>query len=411
MGSTAMTAPGRPGERTLSRGVVLLLAVACGATVANLYYAQPLLSAIADAFGISDAASGLLVTVTQVSYAAGLVLIVPLGDLVDRRRLVVRLLLVSAAGMALASAAPDVGVFAVALGLAAVTSVVVQILIPLASVMAPVAERGRVVGTVMSGVLIGVLLARTVSGFMADAFGWRSPFMLAAAAMAVLAIALLRALPRTPPSSTLAYPTLLRSIGTLVAREPVLRHRMAYGACGFAGFTLVWTDIAFLLADPPFDYGERTIGLFGLAGLVGAIGAQGMGRVHDRGHGDIATGGVLLVILVSWGLLVAGGTSVIALVAGLAVLDFGVQGQMVLSQGAIYELGAENASRVTTAYITSCFVGGTVGSAAAAGAWSLGGWDAACITGAAVAAVGVAVWLVVRLRPTGVGAPASSSPR
>jgi predicted MFS family arabinose efflux permease len=411
MGSTAMTAPGRPGERTLSRGVVLLLAVACGATVANLYYAQPLLSAIADAFGISDAASGLLVTVTQVGYAAGLVLIVPLGDLLDRRRLVVRLLVVSGAGMALASAAPDVGAFAVALGLAAVTSVVVQILIPLASVMAPVAERGRVVGTVMSGVLIGVLLARTVSGFMAEAFGWRSPFMLAAAAMAVLALALLRALPRTPPSSTLRYPTLLRSIGTLVAREPVLRHRMAYGACGFAGFTIVWTDIAFLLADPPFDYGERTIGLFGLAGLVGAVGAQGMGRVHDRGHGDIATGGVLLVILVSWGLLVAGGTSVIALVAGLAVLDFGVQGQMVLSQGAIYELGAENASRVTTAYITSCFAGGTVGSAAAAGAWSLGGWDAACVTGAAVAAVGIAVWLVVRLRPTGAGSPASSAPR
>jgi predicted MFS family arabinose efflux permease len=304
-----------------------------------------------------------------------------------------------------------VGAFAVALGLAAVTSVVVQILIPFASVLAPVAERGRVVGAVMSGLLIGVLLARTVSGFMADAFGWRSPFVLAAAAMAVLALALLRALPRTPPSSTLSYPTLLRSIAALVAREPVLRHRMIYGAGGFACFTIVWTDIAFLLAGPPFGYGERTIGLFGLAGLVGAIGAQGMGRVHDRGRGDVATGGVLLVILLSWGLLVAGGASVMALVAGLAVLDFGVQGQMVLSQGAIYELGAENASRVTTAYITSCFAGGTVGSAVAAGAWSLGGWDAACIAGAAAAAVGLVVWLAVRLRPTGGAAPASCGPR
>ena len=354
VGATAIiTAEDRPGGRTLSRGVVLLVAVACGATVANLYYAQPLLSTIADAFGISEAASGLLVTVSQVAYAAGLVLIVPLGDLLDRRKLVVSLLLVSGLGMAVAAIAPAIAVLALALGLAATTSVVVQILIPFASTLAPEAERGRVVGTVMSGVLIGVLLARTVSGFLADAFSWRAPFAVAAVLMAVLALALVRTLPRVAPSSSLPYPRLLASIGTLVAREPVLRHRMIYGACGFAGFTVVWTAIAFLLAGEPYDYGERAIGLFGLAGLVGAVGAQGMGRAHDRGRGNLATAGVLLCILLSWGLLLAGGTSVIALILGLAVLDFGVQGQMVLSQGAIYALGAENASRVTTAYITS----------------------------------------------------------
>lgn len=398
VGTSAATAERPPAERTISRAVVLLLAVACGATVANLYYAQPLLSTIADAFGISEAASGLLVTVTQVAYAAGLVLIVPLGDLLDRRRLVVSLLLVSAVGMGAAGAAPGVVVLALALGVAATTSVVVQILIPFASTLAPEAERGRVVGTVMSGVLIGVLLARTVSGFLADALGWRAPFLAAAGLMVVLALALVRTLPRVPPASSLPYLPLLRSIGTLVAREPVLRHRMAYGACGFAGFTIVWTAIAFLLAGEPYDFGERTIGLFGLAGLVGAVGAQGMGRAHDRGRGGVATVGVLACILASWGLLLAGGTSAIALIAGLAVLDFGVQGQMVLSQGAIYELGAENASRVTTAYITSCFAGGAVGSAVAAATWSLGGWNAVCGAGAAVAALAIALWLLAARR-------------
>jgi len=305
---------------------------------------------------------------------------------------------VSGAGMAAAAAAPGVPVFALALGVAATTSVVVQILLPFASILAPEAERGRVVGTVMSGVLTGILLARTVSGFLADALGWRAPFVVAASLMAVLALALARALPRVPPSSSLRYLALLRSIGALVAREPVLRHRMAYGACGLAGFTVVWTAIAFLLAGSPYDYGERTIGLFGLAGLVGALGAQGMGRAHDGGRGNLATAAVLLSILLSWGLLLAGGTSLVALIAGLAILDFGVQGQMVLSQGAIYELGAENASRVTTAYITSCFAGGAVGSAAAAGAWSLGGWTAVCATGAAFAATGVTAWLLVQRR-------------
>ena len=395
MGSSAAIADPRAGGRSISRGVVVLLAVACGATVANLYYVQPLLSAIAGAFGISEAAAGLLVTVTQVAYAAGLVFLVPLGDLLDRRRLVVTLLLVSGAGMALAAAAPGVAALAAALGVAATTSVVVQILIPFASILAPEAERGRVVGTVMSGVLIGILLARTASGILADALGWRAPFAVAAILMAGLAAALARTLPRVAPSSTLPYGRLLRSIGTLVAREPVLRHRMIYGACGFAGFTVVWTSLAFLLAGDPYRFSERAIGLFGLAGLVGAAGAQGMGRAHDRGRGRIATAGVLTCILASWALLLWGGTSVAALIVGLAVLDFGVQGQMVLSQGAIYELGTENASRVTTAYITSCFAGGTVGSAAAAAAWSLGGWTAVCLTGAAIAAVALVAWVAV----------------
>src|SRR3954469_7444045 len=317
---------------TIDRRLVALLAVACGATVANLYYAQPLLSTIAGEFGVSVGTAGLLVTVSQIGYAAGLAFIVPLGDLLARRRLVARLLALCAVALVGAAAAPSLPVLAVALGAVATTSCVVQILVPLASTLAAPAERGQVVGTVMSGLLTGILLARTVSGVIAQAAGWRAPFGVAAAAMAVLTVALWRALPRVAPPSDLPYPQLLASVVRLGAGEAALGRRMVYGACGFAGFTVVWTGVSFLLAAPPYGYGERTIGLFGLAGLVGAVGASGFGRLNDRGHGKAGTGGTLAAVVASWALLALGGHAVIALILGLVVLDFALPGTHVLSQ-------------------------------------------------------------------------------
>jgi predicted MFS family arabinose efflux permease len=369
------------------------MAVACGAAVANLYYAQPLLRTIADAFHTSDGTAGLLVTVAQVFYAVGLVLIVPLGDLVDRRRLIARLLAICTVGLGLAAAAPSFALLASAMAVVAVTSVVVQILVPFASTLAAEDERGQVVGTVMSGLLTGILLARTISGLLAGAAGWRAVFVVAAAMMAGLGILLWRVLPAVSPPASLPYRRLLRSVGTLVAEEPLLRRRMAYGMCGFAGFSLVWTTIAFLLSSAPFHYGETTIGLFGLAGLAGALGAQGLGRLADAGRGRPATGLVLLAILVSWGVLALGSTSAAGIVLGLIIIDFGVQGQNVLSQHAIYGLGEENASRVTTAYVTSNFLGGALGSAAGAVAWSTGGWSAVCVAGAVIAGLAFVLWL------------------
>src|SRR4051794_5449837 len=378
---------------TIDRRLVALLAVACGATVANLYYAQPLLTTIAGAFGVSVGTAGLLVTASQVGYAAGMVLIVPLGDLLDRRRLVARLLALCAAALVLAAVAPAFAVLAVALAAVATTSCVVQILVPLASTLAAPAERGQVVGRVMSGLLTGILLARTVSGAIAEAAGWRAPFAVAAGAMALLAVALWRALPRVAPPSELPYRQLLASVLRLVRDEPALRRRMVYGACGFAGFTVVWTGVSFLLAAPPYGYGERTIGLFGLAGLVGAAGASGFGRLTDPGHNKAGTGATLAAVLVSWGLLALGGHSVLALILGLVVIDFAVQGQNVLSQGVIYALGPEHASRVTTAYVTTNFAAGAAGAAACSLAWSAGGWGAVCATGAAIAALSLLFWL------------------
>jgi predicted MFS family arabinose efflux permease len=380
-------------SQPVPRKLVLLLAVGCGVTVANLYYAQPLLSAIADHFGVSDGTAGLLVTVSQVFYGLGLVFLAPLSDLVDRRKLVAALLAVSCVGMVAAAAAPNFAVLALAIGVAAATSVVAQILIPFASTLAPEGERGAVVGMVMSGLLSGVLLARTFAGLIAGATGWRTVFALAAVGMAVLGVALWRSMPQRRPSTTLPYKELLGSVAALIRSESILRRRMVYGACGFGGFSLVWTTLSFLLSDPPFNLGEAEIGLFGLAGLTGALAAMKMGRLHDRGHGRVATGVVLAAVLLSWPIFVFGRHSVPAILLGLVVLDFGVQGQNVLSQGAIYALGRETTGRVTTAYVTSNFVGGAIGSAAGSIAWSAGGWLAVCAVGVAFAGIAMVTWL------------------
>jgi predicted MFS family arabinose efflux permease len=379
--------------KPVDRKLIALLAIGCGATVANLYYAQPLLSAIADQFGLSDGTAGLLVTVSQIAYGLGLVFLAPLSDLVDRRKLVAVLLTITCLASAGAAAAPGFAVLALAIGVASATSVVAQVLLPFASTLAPEHERGQVVGLVMSGLVTGVLLARTLAGLVAGAWSWRTVFGLAAVGMAVLALALWRAMPERRSSTDLRYGALLASIGSLIRREPVLRRRMIFGGCGFAGFSLVWTTLTFLLSDPPFEYGESTIGLFGLVGLAGALAAMRMGRLHDRGHGRIATGAVLAAILFSWPVLYFGRASVPAILLGLVLLDFGVQGQNVLSQGAIYALGRETTGRVTTAYVTSNFVGGAIGSAAGAIAWSVDGWLPVCAVGFAIAATALLVWL------------------
>jgi predicted MFS family arabinose efflux permease len=377
----------------LSRRLVLLLAVACGAAVANLYYAQPLLHTISADLGVSAGTTALLVTASQIGYAAGLVLIVPLGDLLNRRRLVSGMLIVTTIGLAGAAAAPSLAGLAIALAVVGTTSVVAQILVPFASSLAGEDERGRVVGMVMSGLLIGILLARTFSGLVAQFGGWRLVYGLAAAGTLVLSIALARALPDVRPVAGPSYGRLLRSVGTLIAQEPLLRRRMVYGALGMAGFTVVWTSLALLLSRPPFSFGEAVIGLFGLAGLAGAMAAQFAGRAADTGSGRRATGFFLGAILLGWGFLALGRSSVLGLIAGLLVLDLGVQGQHILNQTIIYELHPAARSRLTTAYMGGNFFAGALASALTVWAWNLGGWLAVCGFGATLALTGVVAWL------------------
>jgi predicted MFS family arabinose efflux permease len=382
------------GAKGISRGLVVLLAVACGAAVANLYYAQPLLSTLGHAFGVSNGTAGLLVTVTQVGYVLGLAFLVPIGDLRERRSLISGTLIITAVVLAGAAVAPTFVLFAAALAAVGLTSVVAQIIVPMSSSLSAEDERGRVVGTVMSGLLIGILIARTVSGLLAAALGWRAVFALAAVGMIVLAATLRRRLPRVPPTTRLSYGGVLRSVLSLIREEPVLRQRMLLGGLAFGCFSVLWTSLAFLLAGPPFHYGNAVIGLFGLAGAAGAAAASVVGRMADRGHGARASTMSILVLLISWAILAAGRSAVIPLIIGIAALDLGVQGVHIANQSTIYGLNAEARSRLTTAYMVSYFLGGAILSAITSSLYTSDGWSGVCILGAATAGAMLATWLV-----------------
>ena len=402
MRAAALSAPPEEAQpRPLSRGLVLLLAVAVGSTVANMYYVQPLLNVVGADFGVSDTAAGLLVTCSQIGYVLGLALLVPLGDLRERSRLVGGLLAVAGIALAVCAAAPVFAVLAVGLVVVGALSCVAQILVPLAATLAAPAERGKVVGSVMSGLLIGILSARIVAGIVAQIGGWRLIFALAAGLMLVLAVVLRRVLPKVAPEDPMPYPRALASVIELIRAEPILRQRMALAVFQMAGFSVLWTAIAFLLGGPPYHYGEAVIGLFGLAGVAGAGAASLAGRLADRGHGRAALTAFLVATLCSWALLDLGGSSLIALIAGIALLDLGIQGAQISNQTRIYALAPEARSRLTTAYMVSLFLGGVLGSLLAASVYGAAGWDATCALGAAMAACGIVVWAATERRHRG----------
>jgi predicted MFS family arabinose efflux permease len=378
--------------RGIPRGLVLLLATTCGAAAANLYYAQPLLHTLGHVFSVSTGTSGLIITIAQIGYVVGLAFVVPLGDLVERRRLITATMLLTAAAMVACGLAPSFGVFAAATAIVGLGSVAAQVIVPMSSSLARPEERGRVVGTVMSGLLIGILLARTFSGIVAGALGWRVVFFSAAGLILVLALTLHRALPRVPPTSDLRYASILRSVFTLVAGEPVLRQRMLLGALAFGCFSTLWTSLSFLLSAAPFHDGNAVIGLFGLAGVAGAGAATFVGRLADRGHGWIATTVAWLAMLVAFGILYLARHSTIGLIAGIIVLDLGVQAAHISNQHAIYALAPEARSRLTTAYMVAYFTGGAALSALTSSLYAADGWGGVCVVGGVTALLGVMVW-------------------
>jgi len=384
-----------PTPHHLSRPLVLLFAIACGTIIASLYYSQPLLATIAASFDRQPASLGFLVTLTQIGYAIGLVLVVPLGDALDRRRLIVGLLVASVGALLIAAVSPGFSAFAAASVLVGMTSCSAQLLVPFAASLADERQRGRVVGTVMSGLLLGILLARTVSGLIAELAGWRAVYVVAAALVALLTLALARALPRDPRNIEFHYGTLLKSLGTLIRTEPALRERSLYGALAFACFSVFWTGLTFLLSQPPYSFSEGQIGAFGLAGAAGALSAGFAGRLADRGRSGLATVLCSGAILVSFGFIALGAHSLVALLAGVLLLDIGVQGLHISNQGVIYTLAPEARSRITTVYLTSYFIGGAAGSSAASVAYAAAGWYGVCLAGAGFAAL-LCVWQLLR---------------
>lgn len=398
---------------SLSRMTVLLLAVVCGAAVANIYYAQPLLPVIAQALGVSQGAGGLVVTVSQVGYALSLALVVPLGDILERRRLVSVLLGASAVALLGAAVSPSLGLLLAAIAVVGATSAVAQIVVPLAASLASDEQRGAVVGTVTSGLLIGIMLARTVSGFLAEVGDWHVVFVFAAVLMVVLAVVLRRVLSAAPPSERTTYPRLLSSVVALVRAESLLRRRMVLAAVGMGCFTVLWTASSFLLADTPYSYGPAMIGLFGLAGVVGAIAAMGAGRLTDRGRGRQVTTGGLILLTASWFVLVlatdGGPQGVLALVVGIVALNLAQQSLLISHQSAIYRRAPHARSRVTTALMVAAFAGSTVASALTAALYPRVGWSGICVLGLAIALVGVGTWVLELLRPSPTEPPAAES--
>ncbi|MBD0024224.1 MFS transporter [Gordonia pseudamarae] len=379
---------------TLTRAVTLLLAVTCGTSVAGLYYAQPLLVTIADHLNVSSSTAALLVTASQIGYTLGLMFLVPLGDVMDRRRLIIAMMTVAIAASAGAAVSPNFATLCALLVIGGITSATAMVVVPMAVGLAADSERGRVTGTVMGGLLLGILLARTVSGVIAEIGGWRLVYIVAAVALAVLAVLLLRILPPITPTASLTYPRLLRSIFTIIGREPILRGRMALGFLSMCGFALMWTSSTFLLAEE-YGYSDGVIGIFGLAGAAGAVGAPMMGRLADAGHARLSTTLTWSTVLVGWGLLALGTHNLPAFVAGILVFDFGVQAAHITNQNRIYGLNPDERSRLTTAYMVTFFFGGVAGSIIASLAYAAGGWLLVCGIGAGLAAAALAIWATI----------------
>ncbi|OUK59222.1 MFS transporter [Enterobacter hormaechei] len=376
----------------LSPALILLMSVATGLAVASNYYAQPLLDTIARAFDLSASSAGFIVTAAQLGYAAGLLFLVPLGDMFERRMLIVSMTLLAAGGMLITASSQSLTMMIIGTALTGLFSVVAQILVPLAATLASPEKRGKVVGTIMSGLLLGILLARTVAGLLASLGGWRTVYWVASVLMLIMALALWRGLPKVKQENHLNYPQLLASVFSLFTRDKLLRTRAILGCLTFANFSILWTSMAFLLAAPPFNYSEGVIGLFGLAGAAGALCARPAGGLADKGKSHMTTSAGLVLLLLSWAAIWYGHVSVLALIVGILVLDLTVQGVHITNQTVIYRVKPDARNRLTAGYMTSYFIGGAAGSLISASAWQHAGWTGVCAIGAIVAAINLLVW-------------------
>ncbi|OLL29229.1 MFS transporter [Burkholderia sp. SRS-W-2-2016] len=374
MSTPSRTIGSKPHSSPLSTGLVALFAFSCGAIVANLYYAQPITLLIGSSLHMSGDTASLIVSLTQIGYALGLFFIVPLGDLLENRKLMITTALVAIASLATASFAHSASVFLLLSLLIGFSSVAVQILIPLAAHLAPDHSRGRIVGTIMSGLLLGVLLARPLASVIADHFGWRVVFGSAAVLMALVTALLALTIPRRQPQHRATYVELLGSLIALTRTLPVLRDRALYQGLMFASFSLFWTAVPIELTRQ-YGLSQSQIALFALVGAIGATSAPVAGRLADAGHAVRATIVALVTAALSYlPALVYPGSGLFGLVVTGIALDFAVQMNMVVGQREIYALDPASRNRLNALYMTSIFVGGALGSALASLLFERGGW-------------------------------------
>ena len=381
------------------RGVILLMAVACAIVVANIYYVQPIVGIVSRDYGLSVALSGLLVTVTQLGYAAGLLFIVPLGDIVENRTLIVVTLGVLVVALALAVIAPTAGLFLLASLAIGVAASSVQVIVPFAGHLASDATRGRVVGSVVSGLLLGIMLSRPLASFAAHLLGARSIFAISAVVTAGVALTLALRLPRRQPEG-MPYLGVLASLWPLLRDTKVLQRRAAYQAAMFGCFSLFWTAVPLLLEGPAFGFSQIGIGIFALVGAGGAIASPFAGRAADAGRTRLVTGAAMVTALVSFPAAALGALwhSVPLLVVAAFVLDAAVAANLVTGQRAIFALGAAARGRLNGLFLALFFLGGAFGSFVAGIAYAHGGWTAACVVGMCFPALSLAYWATDRGR-------------
>jgi predicted MFS family arabinose efflux permease len=369
----------------LSKTSVMFMAVCTGLIVANLYYCQPLIVLIANEFKIPEADAGTITYLTQAGYAIGLFFMVPLGDKIERKKQILITTLATVIALVIAATAQSFFVLEIASLLIGITSIVPQLILPLAASLSEPSQRGKVVGTIMSGLLVGILLSRTLSGIIGDLWGWRSMFWIAAGICLLMFFVMQKQFPYNKPVFHGSYGQLLQSLFTLIKTQPLLREATIINAFCFAQFGAFWTTMVLLLSDTPFLFSSSTIGLFGIVGASGALAAPLVGRLGDKGNSRIAVGYGCLLMLISFIIFYFSGSSIVGIIIGIVCIDIGIQGVHISNQTRVYSLLPEARNRLNTVFMSFSFLGTAAGSAYGLFLWKLGGWHAVTIGCAALA--------------------------
>lgn len=371
----------------------MMMALCTGLIVANIYYSQPLLVLMADDFKVTESNAGQVTFFTQVGYALGLLFCVPLGDKLERKAQIVWMTVAAVVALAAAAMSVNITMLKVTGLLIGFTSVVPQLVLPLAANLSDPASRGKVIGTIMSGLLVGILLSRTLSGVVGHHYGWRAMFWIATGISALLVVIMILSFPSSKPAFRGTYGSLMKSLLTLIREQPVLREASAINACCFAMFGMFWTTIVFLLSDAPFKYTSEQIGLMGLAAAAGALGAPLIGRIADKKNPRIAIGYGIIFLLFGYLLFYVFRANIIGIIVGIVAIDLGLQGIHVSNQTRIYTLIPEARNRLNTVFMTTSFVGTSLGSGIGLWVWSVAQWPGVCAAGAALIITALIIYL------------------
>lgn len=373
----------------LTNLLILVMSIACGLTVANLYYIQPLLADIAKTFHVNQLSISFAAMLTQIGYAIGMVFILPLGDIKEKRKLIVILLLCSTLSLMSMFFSSNISILIISSFAVGFTSIIPQLIIPLAAQLSNPKQRGETIGTIMSGLLIGILLSRTVSGILGGYFGWRTVYLIAAIMMLALMIILRKFIPLCEPISDMKYTQLLKSMMHLIKTEPILRKSSINGALMFSAFSAFWTSLIFLLESSNYNMGVKGAGLFGLVGIIGALAAPIVGKLADKKGSRFAIGICIVVVIIAYLIFFLFGFKIWGLILGIILLDLGVQSSNVSNQARVHSLSEETRNRLNTVYMVSFFLGGALGSFLGSYSYSHFGWYGVCTFGMATQIIAI----------------------